>query len=104
MPVFYQPFIEHVVLPNSVFVAYSIAIGEILVGLTLLFGLLTRTAAAFGIFMTVNFFLNKGAFILDPINDLAFITGLSLLIAGGAGRSFGLDQLLFKKNIRMPTG
>lgn len=96
MPGFYQQFIENLVLPNVEAFAYTVAVGEVAIGLALLFGVMTPVAAGAGIFLTVNFFLYKGAFLLNPINDIAFVTGLTILIAGRAGQCFGIDLWLFK--------
>ena len=51
---FYGDLIDAVVLPNFTLFAWLVFLAELAVGLGLLFGLYTRTAAALGLLMSVN--------------------------------------------------
>src|SRR5215208_6178006 len=56
---FYQRFAERVVLPNAPAIAVVITWGELLVGVTLILGLLTRGSAALGILLSINYMLAR---------------------------------------------
>ena len=82
----YGWFLQHVALPNAGFFAY----GEILVGLGLIFGVLTGIAAFFGMFMNMNFLL-AGAVSINPIiGGLALFLVLAWRVAG----YYGIDRYL----------
>jgi thiosulfate dehydrogenase [quinone] large subunit len=51
----YARFLESVVIPNTTLFSYLVTLGEILVGLGLIFGLFTGIAAFFGGFMNASF-------------------------------------------------
>src|SRR5213594_774065 len=53
----YKDFLETTVLPHAALFATLQTIGEVAVGLGLLFGIMTRLAALVGLFLTVNFTL-----------------------------------------------
>lgn len=90
---FYRPFIESVVLPNSVFFGNTVAWGELLIGLGLVFGFATRYAAFAGAFLVVNFWFAKGAGILDGTNhDFVWFVILVVLGTIPAGKIAGLDD------------
>src|SRR3970040_545211 len=78
-PAFYKEFLETTVLPHASTFAWLVAVGEFLVGLCLLIGLLTRFCAIMGIVMNVNYVMAMG---LAP---LAFHAN-QLFVAGGRGR------------------
>ena len=56
---FYRPFIEKVAVPHAVLFGYGVGIGEMLIALSLLSGVLVRFAAAGGIFYMANFLLSE---------------------------------------------
>src|SRR6266581_6177514 len=47
----YASFLQSVVLPNAALFSYLVTFGEVLIGLGLIFGVLTGIAAFFGVFM-----------------------------------------------------
>jgi thiosulfate dehydrogenase [quinone] large subunit len=100
---FYREFVQRVLLPNASLFATVVTWGELLVGLTLLLGLITRFSAGVALVLTVNYMLAKGAWLWTPSsNDAAFaIISLALLI-GAAGRTFGLDAFLARRWPRSP--
>jgi thiosulfate dehydrogenase [quinone] large subunit len=70
--------------------SYVVTFGEILVGLGLIFGVLTGIAAFFGVFMNMNFML-AGAVSINPI-----IGGLAifLVLAWRVSGYYGFDRYL----------
>jgi thiosulfate dehydrogenase (quinone) large subunit len=100
---FYRPFLEQVVLPNAGLFASLVTWGELLVGVSLVLGLLTRLSAAAALVITLNYMFAKGAWLWTPSsNDAAFaIISLALLI-GAAGRTLGLDAFVARRWPRSP--
>ncbi len=86
----YAAFLQSFVLPNAVAFSYVVTFGEILVGLGLIFGILTGIAAFFGVFMNLNFML-AGAVSINPIiGMLAILIVLAWRVAG----YYGIDSVL----------
>ncbi|HLZ59967.1 MAG TPA: DoxX family membrane protein [Ktedonosporobacter sp.] len=86
----YASFLQSFVLPNAAVFSYVITFGEVLVGLGLIFGVLTGIAAFFGLFMNLNF-LFAGAVSINPvIGSLAVF----LVLAWRVGGYYGLDRYL----------
>jgi thiosulfate dehydrogenase [quinone] large subunit len=56
----YADFLNGTVIPNATFWANLTMYGELLVGLALIFGLLTNVGAVAGIFLNLNFWLAAG--------------------------------------------
>jgi thiosulfate dehydrogenase [quinone] large subunit len=86
----YAYFLQHVVLPGAPVFAYIITFGEILVGLGLIFGVLTGIAAFFGVFMNLNFMLAGTVSVNPVIGTLAIFLVLAWRIAG----YYGVDRYL----------
>ncbi|MBM7839724.1 thiosulfate dehydrogenase [quinone] large subunit [Alkalihalobacillus xiaoxiensis] len=89
----YNALIETIILPNAEMISFIVMWGEVLVGLGLLVGLLTTTAAFFGGVMNVSFLL-AGTVSTNPILLL-----LAILIMVGKGNSgkIGLDYFIKQK-------
>ncbi len=86
----YAWFLQTFVQPIPWFWAYVVTFGEVLVGLGLIFGVLTGIAAFFGVFMNTNFLL-AGAVSINPIiGGLAIFLILAWRIAG----YYGVDRWL----------
>src|SRR2546421_8651277 len=86
----YASFLQSVVLPNAALFSYLVTFGEVLIGLGLIFGVLTGIAAFFGVFMNLNFLL-AGAVCINPvIGVLALFLVLAWRIAG----FYGIDSYL----------
>lgn len=84
----YNAFIEHFALPNVKVINLIIPWGEFLVGLGLILGTLTVTAAFFGLLM--NFmFMFAGTISTNPY--LALL-GIIVLVAGANAGRFGGDR------------
>jgi thiosulfate dehydrogenase [quinone] large subunit len=54
------PVLQHLVLPHARFCAFLTAYGELLIGLALVLGVLTRVASVFGILMMLLLWLSAG--------------------------------------------
>lgn len=84
----YAWFLERLVLTNPKFWSYLVTIGEFLVGVALILGILTSIAAFFGGFMNMNYLL-AGTVSINPILlALAAILVLAWRTAGW----WGLDR------------
>ena len=99
----YKSFLEGVVMPNIGFFAFINWFGEILMGLALVFGLLTRPAALVGVFALMNYWYAMGGSFpgVPQINKLMGF-GLAVVFLTAAGRSFGVDRWLHQKFPRNP--
>jgi thiosulfate dehydrogenase [quinone] large subunit len=73
----YARFLESVMIPNATLFSYLVTLGEILVGLGLIFGLCTGIAAFFGEFMNASFLFAGTA----GANPLMFILATWLVLA-----------------------
>ena len=100
---FYQQFLEQVVLPNAAVFAALVTWGELFVGVTLIFGLLTRLSAAVALVLALNYMFAKGAWFWTPSsNDAAFVAIALALLIGAAGRTLGVDAFLARRWPRSP--
>lgn len=86
----YASFLQNFVLPNAAVFAYMVTFGEILIGLGLIFGVLTGIAAFFGVFMNLNFLL-AGAVSINPIIG---VLALFLVLAWRVAGFYGVDSYL----------
>src|SRR5579863_2917366 len=90
----YVWFVQHIAIPGAGFFTYMVTFGEILVGLGLIFGVLTGIAAFFGLFMNLNFMM-AGAISINPIiGGLALFLVLAWRVAGYYGGDRYLLPLL----------
>jgi thiosulfate dehydrogenase [quinone] large subunit len=81
----YGAFLQHIVLPNTVFFSYVVTFGEIAVGIGLIIGLFTGIAAFFGTVMNASYLL-AGTVSLNPIFfALASLLVLAWKVAGWYG-------------------
>jgi thiosulfate dehydrogenase [quinone] large subunit len=100
---FMTDFLTNTAATNTPAFVTMIAICEVLVGLSLLLGLLTRIGALGGIILNAIFYLAAGQ--TSPstagINLVMIDAQLGMMIAPG-GRVLGLDALLHRKFTRVP--
>ena len=100
---FYRQFLQEVVLPNTQLFASLVTWGELLVGVMLILGLMTRLSATVALLLTLNYMLAKGAWPWTPSsNDAAFAAISLALVMGAAGRTLGLDSMLARRWPRSP--
>lgn len=86
----YATFLKDVVIPNAGLFAYLITFGEVLVGLGLIFGVLTGIAAFFGMTMNFNYLL-AGTVSTNPL--LGFLA-IFLVLAWRIAGYYGVDRYL----------
>jgi thiosulfate dehydrogenase [quinone] large subunit len=89
----YAGFLQGVVLPYAGFWAWAISVGEVLVGLGLIFGLFTGIAAFFGGLMNVNY-LMAGTVSTNP---LLFVLATWLVLAWRVAGWYGFDRWLLPR-------
>ena len=91
----YKDFLKDTVLPHATLFATLQTYGEVVVGVGLVLGLLTGLTAAIGLVLALNYglatqwmsFGQQGFHVL-------LITSMLIFVMTGAGRLWGLDQLL----------
>ena len=86
----YAAFLQTFILPNATFWSNVVVLGEILVGLGLIFGALTGVAAFFGTVMNANYLLAGTV----STNPLLFILGTWLVLAWRVAGWWGVDRWL----------
>ena len=92
---FYADFVSGVVIPNFTLFAWAIFLSELLVGLSLLTGTLTRLGAAVSLLMA----LNLGLGLLEvpgecPWSYVMLAMWSFVFLVAGAGRIWGVDGWL----------
>jgi uncharacterized membrane protein YphA (DoxX/SURF4 family) len=98
----YRSFLTDIVVPNRELFGYLVMYGEILVGICLVLGLLTRVSAIIGLFMLLNYYFGPGMARAEAVpSSLAqqqtFIVSLLVILLSNPGRTLGLDGLLFRR-------
>ncbi len=91
---FYRPFLEYVVQPNAALFAQLVTIGEALVAVSLILGLLTRAGAIGAAFLPLNYMLMKGLLNNGGSSDRLFFLAGVVFFATSAGLVWGLDGKL----------
>jgi thiosulfate dehydrogenase (quinone) large subunit len=84
----YASFLENVVIPNAAVFAHMVVLGQLAVGLGLIFGLFTGIAAFFGGFMNASFIFAGSA----GANPLMFILAIAVMMAWRVAGYWGLDR------------
>ena len=87
----YKAWLINVVIPHEHVFAILTTLGELLAGVALLFGALTRFSAGVGIFMVGNYLFAKGWLNPAASHDKDFIVLLLVILIGGAGQFLGID-------------
>src|ERR1041385_8538778 len=94
----YQDFLQHVVIPHATLFSYLIIIGEVIAGLSLLFGVGTRIGAAIAMFLFLNYLFAKGRLFWSPDSeDAAVFFSALVCLLGAAGRVWGIDSYLARR-------
>lgn len=98
---FYRPVLSSVVLPHAVFLGYLVGVLELLIGVSLLFGLWVRPACIAGVLFLVNMLLatwwapGHGVpvwrYFGAELDHIPLLLLLIILYAADAGRVWGLD-------------
>ena len=87
----YDLFMQYLALPNVAVFFWLVALGESLLGLSLLLGAKIRLSGIAGIAMICNFMLAKGFAFPQIAMDAILVLLLVFLILARAGRTWGLD-------------
>jgi thiosulfate dehydrogenase (quinone) large subunit len=96
-PGWYAHFIRGTVLPHSPVFARLVTVGEWAVGIALLLGLLTELGAAGAIFLNANYMFQSPLTGLFGSIDRLFILCALVFIVCSAGRTWGLDGVLWRR-------
>jgi thiosulfate dehydrogenase (quinone) large subunit len=86
----YATFLNDVVIPNAGLFGRLIAVGETLVGIALILGILTGIAAFFGVLMNANYLL-AGTVSSNPV---LIILGAPIILAWRNAGWIGIDRFL----------
>jgi uncharacterized membrane protein YphA (DoxX/SURF4 family) len=102
---FYHVFLVNVVQPNLSLFAELVRLGEVLVGVSLVLGALTRVGGLFGVLLTLNYIAAHGHILstttLQSLNfGLLVLSAISLVLP--TGRVLGIDGF-FIRSKRSPT-
>jgi uncharacterized membrane protein YphA (DoxX/SURF4 family) len=103
-PVFYQSFLQQVVIPQATLFSYLIMTGELIAGILLLLGLCTRVGAVIAMFLFLNYMFSKGRYFWSPDSEDAAVFFSALVCCiGAAGRVWGIDAYLARRwpNIKL---
>jgi thiosulfate dehydrogenase [quinone] large subunit len=90
VPHWFHTLAQDVFLPNAALLAYLVAFGELLVGIGLIVGGLTRIAALFGVAMNLMF-LWSGT---SATNPPMLLLGLAIVLIGTDAGAYGIDRWL----------
>lgn len=94
-------YLEHVAIPYAQVWARLIFLGETLIGISLLAGLLTRLSSSVGILMVANFHLANGTILslsfFQSAYAIVLMTSLAVIFLSRAGRYLGVDSGLARK-------
>ena len=94
----YQHFLRATVLPHASTISILVMIGELVAGICLLTGALTRLGAAVAMVLFLNYMLAKGRWFLSPDSEDAAVFFSALVVClGAAGRAFGVDVFLARR-------
>lgn len=98
---FYRPFLSGLVLPHAVFFGYTVGMIELLIGVSLLFGLWVRPACVVGVLFLLNLTLaawwepGHGVplwrYFGARLDTLPLLLLLVIFFAADAGRVWGID-------------
>jgi uncharacterized membrane protein YphA (DoxX/SURF4 family) len=91
---FYADFLRAVVQPNPTVFSQLVTIGEWVVGILLVLGLLTRFGSLVGIWLNLNYVFMKGLPANGGSTDRLFILAQLAFLLGAAGLVWGLDGTL----------
>jgi uncharacterized membrane protein YphA (DoxX/SURF4 family) len=94
----YHRFLRSVVVPHATLFGVLVMAGELVAGILLLTGTMTRLGAAIAMLLFVNYMWAKGRWFWSPDSeDAAVFFSALVVLLGAAGRSFGVDAFLAKR-------
>ena|SRR5579862_8301881 len=94
----YRSFLASIVIPHAGVFATLVTAGETYVAVAMLLGVTTRVAAGVAILLLANYLCAKGMLPWMPAsNDAADIVLSIVVMAGAAGRTYGVDRWLHER-------
>ena len=94
----YKAFLQQTVLPHAKLFATLQAVGEVVVGVGLVLGLFTGLVALIGLVLSLNYGLATQWMTFGQQGfHVLLITSMVIFLVTGAGRRWGLDQLLLPR-------
>lgn len=102
----YHQFLESVVLPNIGIFAELVRLGEVLTGLALLLGVLTRAGGLAGMLLTLNYIAARGHIISSAtLQSMDFVLFMLCFISFvlPTGRVWGVDGLWARARTKAPA-
>ncbi len=100
----YHAFLANTVQPNIMLFAELVRLGEVLVGIALVLGALTRVGGFFGIVLTLNYLAARGHLLSSATlqsTDFALLTLSFIALVLPVGRVLGVDALLTRRAPRV---
>lgn len=95
---FYVHFLHAMVIPKAKLFSYLVMTGELVAGIGLLTGALTRLSAFIAILLFLNFMFAKGLWFWSPNSQDAALIFIALaVLIGRSGRVMGLDYFLAQR-------
>jgi thiosulfate dehydrogenase (quinone) large subunit len=85
-------FLHNFVIPNASWIAKLVSLGELLVGVALILGLLTGAAAAIGLLLNLTYMFTGSA----GVNPMFAILGVLLVLAWRNAGWIGLDRFVLR--------
>ena len=99
----YHDFLVNVVTPNIYIFAELVRLGEVLTGLSLLFGIFSRFGGFVGCVLALNYMAAQGELstfnTIGTLDGVAFVLSFMMLVVP-AGRVAGVDALLTRRPVR----
>lgn len=94
----YHHFLSDVVVPHAALFGVLVMVGELVAGISLLTGTMTRAGAAIAMVLFLNYMFAKGRWFLSPDSeDAAVFFSALVVMLGAAGRKFGFDSYLARR-------
>jgi thiosulfate dehydrogenase [quinone] large subunit len=86
----YATLIRHVFLPHTEVFSYLVTFGEVLVGLALVFGIVTRFSAFMGLLMNLSYLLAG----VSSFSPLMVLIQLPIVLGGTTATYYAIDRFL----------
>jgi uncharacterized membrane protein YphA (DoxX/SURF4 family) len=97
-PAWYHAFLRAVVIPHGTLFGMLVIVGELVAGILLLTGTMTRLGAAIAMVLFLNFMWAKGRWFWSPDSeDAAVFFSALVVMLGRAGRAYGVDAYLARR-------
>ena len=96
VPEFYTYFIEHIALNNVMFLNYTIPVVQVIIGLSLITGILIRPSIVICLFMHINFILSGN---MNLMSLTLYTSAFGLLLSGRHAYVLSLDRYFKWENI-----